>query len=248
MGSLTYHDLVAAAATRCNALVGASATALESSYTTRPLTTANFQSTIFPFSDFLAGCLWAEGKIANAVADTGDRSMRACIQSVTAPLADGATMPATDVGGFGIIGIYGSVLDGADNTIICTEGTLEQIRRYNQLQTAGSTIFLLSPYQYKLDGNGITHTQTTVVVQVCVYDGATQAAAIAADGPILFPDALAEAYISGMISYAMRDDEFMAQAQIYRQYFDQSLMAIRSGLTTIPSVAMAGPTLTAGAT
>lgn len=248
MGSLTYHSLIGAAALRVNALEGTDPVELEQVYSTRPLTDELFDSSIIPFSDFVAGCGWAEGKIAEVAAETGNNPLRAYILSETDPLTSGALMPSTDTNGTGIIGIYGSVMDGADTNIICTEGTLEQIRRFNQLKALGSSVFLLNPYQYKLDGNGIVHTQTTVVVQVCVYDGATQANAIQFDQTILFPDSLAEAYISGMLSYAMRDDEFMPQAGAYRQYFDATLQGIRGGLTSVPSIATAGPTMTVGAT
>lgn len=244
----TYHDLIADAALRVNALTGASATDLETSFTTRPLTTTQFQSTIFPFSAYITAILYAEQRLAQVIAETGNHPYRTYLQTQTSALATGANLPSTDSTGLPIIGIYGAVLDGSVTTISCTEGTLEQIRRYNQLATAGSTLYLMSPYQYKIDGNTIEHTQTTVIIKVCTYDYATQLAAATADSVILLPDALGEAYVTGSLSYLLRDDEWLSQGAVFRGMFEATLAGIRQGLTSVPPISTAGPTLTATAT
>lgn len=244
----TYHDLIADAALRVNSLVGASTSTLETSFTTRPLTTAEFQSTIFPFSAHITAILYAEQRLAQVIAETGNHPYRTFLQTQTSTLATGANLPSLDSTGKPIIGIYGAVLDGSVTTITCTEGTLEQIRRYNQLATAGSTLYLMSPYQYKIDGNTIEHTQTTVIIKVCAYDYATQLTAATNDTVILLPDALGEAYVTGSLAYLLRDDEFMAQGNVFRGMFEATLAGIRQGLTSVPPVSTAGPTMAVSAT
>jgi|SRR5215831_12569453 len=242
MPTYTYHDIAAAAALRINALSGTDPSELEVTYAKRPLVAADFDSSIIPFGAIKDTILNAEQRLATAIADTGNHPWRANLISQTAPLFSGADMPANDVNGKSIIGIYGAVLDGENPTLICTEPDfqpVETIRRW-QLNTG---LWIMPLYAYSMDGNGIIHTRNTVIVQCCVYDYATQAAAFDADQNILLPDVLAPAYIAGAVAGLVRDDEFMAQAQLYAQYFTGVETAIKSGLTSVSQVSLPGPSL-----
>ena len=116
--SFNYHDLWAMTTLRINALVGTDAAALETTYTTRPLTDINFDSTIFPPSAIRDALLNTEGTLADAIASTGDHPFRAYLISTTGPLANMASLPMDDTNGLDIIGIYGSVYDASDG-IVC---------------------------------------------------------------------------------------------------------------------------------
>lgn len=240
MSSCTYHDILASTALTVNALYGTSATQLQITYSTRPLTDELFISSIFPMNAIRDRILNAEQRLAVAISDSGNHPWRSFLISETAPLANGAIMPSVDKNGIGVIGIYGNVLDGANPALVCTipdDQEQEMIRRY----TLAPQLWLNPLYNYSLDGNGITHTRTTVTVQVCVYDYATQQAAFDADDMILLPDALAPAYIAGAVAGLVRDDEFMQQAAVFAQYFTASEQAIRQGLTSVGQMAQPAP-------
>lgn len=224
----TYHDVLAAGALRVDALVGAQKTDLQNTYATRPLTAANFQSTIFPFDDLKANLGWAEQQIALAVAQTGNSSLQAYILSTTAGLTNAAPLPSVDINGVPIIGNWGVVRDGTTKTI-CFPKPIAQIQR--RTQNAGG--FYINPvWQYAMEGPLILHTRSSVKIDCSVYDGDARLAAIDADGDLLFPN-LESLYIDGMLSRCVRDDEFASQAGIYMGYFQAGLMAIRQGMASV---------------
>lgn len=228
-----YHDLLAAAALRINALTGVTGALMETAYTTRPLTTTQFQSAIFPFSSIKQALLNTEGKLAHTIASTAGHPWRASIQGITGTLVHKAPLPIVSAASASIIGEFGSVYDSADGTV-CTEQPLEVIRR--RVRNAGS--FYRTPvYYFKIDDRRIYHTRTSVVIDCCVYNRTAQIAAISNDGALLLPDTLEEALICGTVSLLVRDDEFTGQAAIYRSYFNDTLAMIRGGLTTVPSKA-----------
>lgn len=58
-----------------------------------------------------------------------------------------------------------------------------------------------------------------------MYDADDQTTIFDANGPMLLSDSLAEAVICGGCAMLVRDDEFMAQAQIWANYFAVALAA-----------------------
>jgi hypothetical protein len=151
-------------------------------------------------------------------------------------------MPSVDVNGDPIIGIYGSVLDADDPTIVCTEYPEQVIRRRN----LNSSAWIIPVYGFKMSGDGITHTRPNgVVVQVCVFNWDTVATAVAANENLLLPDSLANPIMYDMVGALVRDDEFMGQAGVYRKYADDAEMAIRQGLTSVSEASIPGPSLIA---
>jgi hypothetical protein len=235
--ALTYDYIIRQAALRVNAITGAIASTLETNYTAAPVTA--YQSTIFPKTSIYDAVRIAEGKLATTIAFSGNDSFRAAISSATSALASGAAMPVTDANGVKIIGQYGDVLDGVDPTIVCSAASPQEIRR--RLNT--SSYWVVPAYLYSYVGRNIIHTRTTVIVQVCVYDGSARATAIAANGNVLLADSLEEAYVNGTVSELLRDDEFASQSQIYRGYFERTLAEIRGGYSNTSQVSMPGPVL-----
>ncbi len=234
--AVPYNNVVRQAALRINAITGAVAATLETNYIANPV--ASFQSAIFPKTAIYDAVITTEEKLATAIADTGDHPYRSYLLSETATLATGDDMPATDASGVPIIGIYGSVMDAVDESYICTEQPTEVVRRWKSL----SSYLKIGVYYYAMDGNGITHTRADgVKVQVCVYSASVQRTSLAANGNILLADALEEAYVAGTVASLVRDDEFTGQAAVYRNYFNETINSIRGGLTSVPSVALSGP-------
>jgi hypothetical protein len=233
--STPWHDLLADTAIRINALIGTAAGALETTFLVRPLTSANFQSTVFSFTDVKYALINAEEKLAHAIASTSGHPWRATpvFAGVTASIANEAALPAvSSIGAGQIIGELGSVHDATDGTV-CTEKPLAVIRR--RVRNAASFPTGSNIYHYHIDGNRIYHTRTNVVIDVCVYNRATQLAALTGNADILLPDVLGEAYVCGAVSYLVRDDEFTGQAELYRAYFNDTLSMIRGGFTEVPA-------------
>lgn len=241
--SVALHTILREAAVRTNALVGASAVALELTYATLPLTSADFQSTIFPFTAYLDQQTASIARYANAIAETGNHPWRSFVGfTVTATLASGDSMPSVGANGDPIVGIYGSVLDADDQTIVCTEYPDQVIRR----RLNNPSAWVIPVYGFKMSGDGITHTRPNgVVVQVCTFSWDTIAALVAANGDLPLPDSLANAICYDMIGALVRDDEFMAQANVFRGYADAVEQSIRQGLTSVSEQAVAGPSLIA---
>ncbi len=226
--SCTYRTIEAEVGLRVNALVGATAATLETSYTTSPLTTSQFQSTIFNFTSFQDAILDAEGVLANAIAETGDHPWRQYIASTTANQANASTLPSTSTGSKPIIGIWGAVVDASDSTP-CSQMPLDMVRRR---AANAATTYVCPVYWYNIVGGRIEHTRTNVKVECCIYSRSDQATAFAA-GNILLPDSLSGAYVAGALSVLMRDDEFVEQASKYADYFNSVLGSIRKGLSSV---------------
>jgi hypothetical protein len=239
-----YHDVLADIALRVNAIRGPIPATLQNNYAERPLTSSLFSSSIYPFSACISALLLAEEKLARAMASTSNPILRAPLHSITAALTPGAVVPTTDVNSVSIIGILGSVRDSSDG-LLCNEKTLEEIARRNR--NAGS-FYRLPMYAYKFDGERIEHTRTTVVIDCCVYDRAAQLEAVTIDDPMLLPDDMGEALVCGGVAALVRDDEDTAQANLFAQYFADTLTRLAGGLTPVQSKVIPGPTMTATST
>jgi hypothetical protein len=106
--AVATHDILAHVALRINALKGITPTALNTTFTTRPLTVTDF---------------------------TPNHPFRAYLRSATANLAHGAVLPTVDSGGKTIIGVWGSIRDASDNRVL-KEKTLQEVER--RVANAGS--------------------------------------------------------------------------------------------------------------
>ncbi len=219
-GTLYYHDLLARVAIRVNALVGTDPVELQVTYETRPLTDELFDSSIFSFNAIRDSLIDCEGKMAQAIALSSNRTLRAHLRALSDPLASGAALP-TQATSRPIIGNFGAVLDTTDSTT-CTPQPVALVR--NRL--LAPLLYLAPAYYFALDGATLLHTRTTVNLECCVYDAADQTDAFNANEVILLPDSLAEAYVNGSIALLVRDDEFMAQATQAANYFTAFLSTL----------------------
>lgn len=206
--AVPYNTILASVGLRINALTGATASLLETAYITSPLTVTQFQSTIFPFSSIKNAILNAEEKLSMKIAANAEDPLRQYIADVTVSLLNPSTMPFLSAVSKPIIGIWGAVRD-TDNGIVCSAMPLDIVRR-----RAASTL-VCSAYWFNLTGGRIEHTRENVVTECCVYSRTDQLAVFEANGNILLADALEPDYISEAVAILVRDDEFMAQAQLY---------------------------------
>lgn len=225
-----YHEILAEVALRINALTGVTAADQQTAYTTRPLTTTQWQSPIFPFASAKAAILNAEERLAHAIANVGDHPWRKFLADTTTAISHKGLINTTTLSKQ-IIGMYGAVYDASDGTE-CTKKSPETIRR--RVRNANS-FFRAPAYYYCIEGNRIFHTRTTVTIDVCVYDRASQSTNLDANSAMLLPDVLDEALVAGAVSMLVRDDEFTGQAAIYRAYFNDTLKMIAGGGTSRPN-------------
>ncbi len=216
-----------------NAITGATAATLQTSYATSPVTSSLFQSTIFPFTNLIDHMLNAQGKIVTAVAYQGDHPYRAFLTSQTSALTYGALIPSTDSGGTNqIIGVYGAVRDNSGSNIL-TKGNLSQIRA--RVFNPG-TMFLVDTALYAIDDRRIYHTTTSVVIDVVTYTRPS-ADSLTLTSNILLPDDAVPAIVQDALAECVRDDEFMAQAQRFGALSDEWMsMALRTGSVDSTSV------------
>ena len=229
----TWNSVIRQAAITINALVGTQPAALQTTYATVPLTSANFTSSILPFTFIKDKAINAESALVSAVAATANHPWRAYLSDVTAALAYGAEMPTAGSGGDEIIGVYGAVRDSSDNQI-CTLSEIQDIRV--RVQNPGN-MFLLPVYQYAFYDRRIYHTRENVVVDVCVYSR-PDADALDLETEILLPDAALPAYVAGTVMECFRDDEWMPQAQAFAEYFAVWIGTIQKGGTSVMSASV----------
>lgn len=220
MGELHYHDLLAAVALRVNALDATTPVQMQVAYETRPLTNEMFDSSIVPMNAIRDAIIQTEGKMAQTVALSGNRTLRAYLRALSTAQASGLPLPIAATSK-PVIGNLGAVLDASDGTV-CTPQPVAVVR--NRL--LAPLLYLAPAYYFALDGATLLHTRTTVQLECCVYDGVDRTAAFDANEVILFPDSLAEVYISGAIALLVRDDEFLAQATQYGGYFTTFLATL----------------------
>lgn len=245
--SIPYHDIVASVALRINALADSTLPdELQATYAIRPLTTAQFDSSIFPFDDIKGAVKKAVATFKMAIANKGGHPWRNYpgLSSVTDFVNNGGDLPGQDESGLGIIGVWGTVFDSVDNLPLI-EAPLEQITRINSIIAAAPSVYLIRPAKFKIDDQKLWHTRANdrVKIKVCIYDGITEEDAIDNDDDMTLPDVLEPAVMSAAIALLVRDDEFMGQASQYGQYAGVWLEAINSGFTSVNSKATPGPSV-----
>lgn len=221
--AVPYHDLLAACALRTNALIGAKAGPLETTYNTRPLTAANFNSSIFPFSDYRTAILSAIQKLAQVIAKSDDEDQRAYLMAQTAARVNGASLPSVSSTGAPIIGPYRAILDSVDPTIVYTKQPIQVVRR----RVATASMWKIPVYYFAYAGNRLEHTGASVIIEAPVFDYGAQVTLYNANGNFPLADDLMEAAICGGMSMLIRDDEFRAQAGDYVAYFTDTLNSFR---------------------
>lgn len=219
--SYSTHDLLAAAALRINALVGTDPTELQVTYSQRPLTDEVFQSSIFPMNAIRDSLVQAQGRLAQAIALSGNRTLRAYLRGTSAALASGATLPSVDASSTPFIGNFGGAIDGSDGTSL-TRMPVAVVR--NRL--LAPLLYLAPAYQFALTPDQFLHTRTTAKLYGCVWDADAQTAIYDQDGAFTLADSLVEAVICGACAMLMRDDEWTDQATRWATYFQTTLTSI----------------------
>lgn len=211
---LTYNTVIRSVALAINALTGATAATLETSFSTVPLTSSNFQSSIIPFTAIKDRVLDSESQIVTAAANNANHPYRGALLTQTSALAYGAQIPTT-VSSDKIIGVRGAVRN--QDSEVMTKANLSQIRARVQNP---NTMFVVDVDWYAIDDQRLYHTATTATIDVVAYSRPV-ADSLVLTTNVLLPDDAAPAYVNGALMACIRDDEFMAQGGRFGASFNE---------------------------
>lgn len=225
--SVAYRIPLRELALRINAVLATTTAAMETAYTTSPLTSTQVGSPIFPFTAVVDTLLMAEARFVNVIANSS-HPYRSYLRGLTSSVANETAMPTTTSGTVPIVGIPGSVYDATDGTP-CVQRPLQEVL----IRSRNSGSFFRAPvYWYQINGETVYHTRTNVVIEVCQYNEATQRTAIGANGAMLLPDDLAPALVDEGLRQAFRDDEFISQSGQFGQIADAWIATIQGAPRT----------------
>lgn len=224
---MNYNTLLRELAVTVNALVGAQPATLQTTYATVPLTSASFQSSIFPFGFLKDKLLNSQEALFMALASTATNPLRRHIESQTAALAYGAQI-TTNAAGLPVVGAYGAVRDGVNSQPLALN-ELEDI----QLRVLNpNSMFKLAVYQYAIVGDRIFHTRASVIVDVCAYER-PDSDSLDLTSEILLPDILGPAMVQGAIAECFRDDEYLQQSSRAGEIYQAWISGLRAGMAQI---------------
>jgi hypothetical protein len=235
--AVPYHRLIVGVGLRLNSLAGSSASALETVYVKTTQVAADYESVEVNFSAVKDLVIQAEARYSWIIASVkdengrGNHPWRNLLHAVTASIANGGAIPPTSTGGTDkIIGVYGSVRDATAGTPL-EERPLNLVRRWKR-----ETWRTRDRFEYAIDGTRLYHTRTSATIDVCVYNSATQRAAMDASQAtsMVLADSLEEALICEAVSMAFYDEAFPAQASQYRAYSNDQIAMIQACGTNAP--------------
>lgn len=179
---------------------------------------ANFEQIVseaFPpqsMWDLLTG---VENEMATAVASSEDNVLRSVLQDI-ASVTSGDLIPTTGNNGGSIIGMWGQVRQ-ASTGIELTEGMhQDEIRA---IVNGPSGLFKSTLYSYVTVAPRIYATVTSLEIDVCTFNYVTRAAAIAANGNLLFQQAQ-NCYLDGLMSNLSNEDpNYIALANLHKPMY-----------------------------
>ncbi len=168
--------------------------------------------------DMLTG---VESEMAMAVSMNEDNTLRSTLQDLVT-VTSGDRIPVNADSGAKIIGVLGQVRQlstGIDLTPALHEDEIRTI-------VNGPTgLFKSSYYSYALRPPRIYATVTDLVIDCCSFDYTARAAAINANGALLFPESQ-NAYLDGLLSSLQNQDPaYTALANEYRAPYQTWLSA-----------------------
>jgi hypothetical protein len=226
----TYNTILRQIAVAVNSLSGATAAALQATYATVPLTSANFQSSILPFGNLKDHMLNGISKIVTNAANDGNHPYRAALISQTTSLAYGDEV-ITNSSSVPIVGVWGAARD-ADTGQVLTKANLSQIRAR---VTNPSSMFKLPVYWWARDDVRVYHTVDDVIIDVVAY-ARPDTDALVLTGNMPLPDDSTPACVQAALEECIRDDEFLAQGARFGEMFTKWMSMVQGSTdsTTTP--------------
>lgn len=214
--SIAYPRIKRLAALRLAQLAGNDQAELETSYTdTWPTSVDGAEIPVTAFKDLI---LSTEKELAQMIGNNPQHPARSLLYGRTANLTDLATIPDVDNNGDEFVGVFDSCVDASTNRP-CTWTPTQTIA---DIVDGASTFFgATNFYYYNITGNFIRTTRSTVYLQGCVWDYATQDTAYDADGDSPLPEALEATWVDGVTARAAQvgwvEDKTGYYANLYQQ-------------------------------
>lgn len=239
--------IVREVAKRVNGIAGATASAMATNYAVDPPTTTEIDDPVFNLAYIKDVVIDVHGRLALEIASVqdpvtgiGNHPWRPFFADVTASVAHNSNIPTVGSGGKTIIGAFGRCYNASDTDNFLMPASLERVSKYRVYVAAGS-IYSAGPPYYALSGGKVYATVANVVFDVCVYERADLVTAMAANGNMTLPDALADALVAGSVASILVEDEYANTAAYYKTFYDQAIAAIRSTTMRMPGMAVGVP-------
>lgn len=225
--TVSYNTILREVAVTVNALTGALPPALQTSYATVPLTSANFQSSIFPFGFLKDKILNAQENLFMPLASTATNPLRPFIESQTDALTYGAQI-TVNAAGLPVVGAYGAVRDAESSRVL----TLNEIEDIQLRVENPNSMFRVQVYQYAIVGDRVFPTTEEVIVDVCAYER-PESDSLDLTASIMLPDILGPAMVQGAIAECYRDDEYLEQSGRATDFYGRWVQALQGGMARI---------------
>lgn len=239
--------IVREVAKRVNGIAGATAATMATNYAVDPPTTTEIDDPVFNLAYIKDVVIDVHGRLALEIASVqdpvtgiGNHPWRPYFADVTASVAHGGNLPTTGTGGKAIIGAFGRCYNAGDTDYVLTPASLERVSQYRANNGVGG-IYTAGVSMYAINGTKVYATVANVVFDVCVYERADLVTAMAANGNMTLPDALADALVAGSVASIIVEDEYANTAAYYKTFYDQAITAIRSTTLTMPGMAVGVP-------
>ncbi len=229
--AIGWGKIVRQVASRVNAVAGSQSATAETNYTNASFGSSQTDSARFNYSLIADACLSANGRIAEAIANTKRHSYRRELQD-TVTVTNGTLIPVVGgTSGYPVLGQYGDVKSGS---VLMMPVSEQEIARYQRRTSSNYTMG--THYLYYISDTGWFYsTQASGTMEVCVYSDAAERALLGSGSDISLPDSLQDLIVAGAVTQLVKDTEYIDQASYYANYFAAGLAALLQGATTLPA-------------
>lgn len=221
--AISYKKIQMQAALRSGELVGTDAATLEAAYAAA-WTSASLDGGIIPVSGFADTILAVEKEIAHVIASDTQQPYRQHLYGRSAALANNAQILLVDNANKAFIGVFSGVIDAVDLKPL-TEMPVQTIDDLSADFFSNSEF-----YHFAFTGQRIRHTRTTVFLEGCSWDYATQLAAYSAvNGASPLPQTLENTWIAGVLAQLPQTAGwFASEGQMYQGVYDRGLQMLKA--------------------
>lgn len=222
--AIPYSQILRMAGMKANAIAGITAANIDSNYQVTPITNTQLGSADFPFSAIKDALVSVLGRIIRRYASVPNHPFRAFNLSQTGDIAHKGLIPSTDASSKPIVGVYGAIKDSSDGEVL----TKMPVQIIAGIVENPNSQLKGSYYHYEIIDDRLHHTRTNAKIDVVTFSASDILANIpSGNAPI--PDACLDMAWTGLVSTLFVDDEFLGQAQMCGQYFENCLAEMKAG-------------------
>jgi hypothetical protein len=230
--AIPYRQILRMAGIKTNAIAGVTASAIDASYTTTPLTSTQLGSADFPFSAIKDALVSVLGRIIRTYASVPNHPFRAYNTSQTVGILHKGLIPSTDASLNPVVGVYGAIKDATDGELL----TKMPVQIIQTIIENPDTQLKGNYYHYEIIDDRLHHTRPSgtggAKIDVVTFSASQVLTDISNNLNAPIPDACLDMAWTGLISTLFIDDEFLGQAQMCGQYFENCLAEMKAGATS----------------